>query len=167
MKGNTVLVLLLVIFLSVIVVLDNKRENFTLDELESELENNIDMVSDMVGTDASEFISKNNVAVDTAKDIIFNVKKMTDVQNTIKRNVLHNVYKLIALIFVLLLTFVLIATNSTVLEAVFNTVFGLLKKILSIFRKNTTEFGGFVNKMTETDFWKSRVFSFDNTKKFW
>lgn len=143
MKGNITLMIILILFLTVIVVIDNRKENFDISDMASRITVNLNNINTMISEDdTGDFLSKNDVAVDTAKDILHNVTKITAVQDGMYKDVLHNIFKLIFIIILLILVLVLIKKNPQFINGIFDFIFGLIKNIYNTIsgwvKKNTS-----------------------------
>ena len=143
MKGNITLMIILILFLTVIVVIDNRRENFNISDMASRISVNLNNINTMISEDdTGDFLSKNDVAVDTAKDILHNVTKITAVQDGMYKDVLHNIFKLIFIIILLILVLVLLKKNPQFINGIFDFIFGVINNIYNTIsgwvKKNTS-----------------------------
>ena len=143
MKGNITLLIILILFLTVIVIIDNRKEHFDISDMASRITVNLNNINTMISEDdTGDFLSKNDVAVDTAKDILHNVTKITAVQDGMYKDVLHNIFKLIFIIILLILVLVLIKKNPQFINGIFDFIFGLIKNIYNTIsgwvKKNTS-----------------------------
>ena len=142
MKGNVSLMIILIIFITVIVVIDNRRESFNISDIASRITVNLDNINRMISDDdTGDFLSKNDIAVNTAKDILHNVNKITDVQEGMYKGVLHNIFKIIFIIILLIMVIVLMTRNPEFIDGIFNFIFGVVTNIYNTvkdwIKKNT------------------------------
>ena len=132
MKGNVSLMIILILFLTVIVIIDNRKEDFNISNLASRVTNNLENIHNMITEDdTGDFLNKNNLAVNTAKDILHNVTKITAVQDGMYKDVLHHIYRLVFIIILLILLLILMKKNPQFITGIFNFVFGFIMNIYS------------------------------------
>ncbi len=143
MSGNVSLMIILILFLTVIVVIDNRKEDFNITNIASRVTVNLDNINKMItDDDTGDFLSKNDIAVDTAKDILHNVTKITAVQEGMYKDVLHRIFRLIFIIILLILVLILMKKNPQFITGLYDFVFGIINHLYSTIsewvKKNTS-----------------------------
>lgn len=109
-----------------------------------------------VGIDATaKFIRDHKTAVNTAKDIMFNSRRMKQTQNEIKRTFLHNIYKNIVFVLLLLFAMVLIIYNRKYLKQIIRAIFQLFDQIKDLTQSNLLQARRDMNRI---NIFNSRLF---------
>ena len=130
------------------------------------LTNNIDTVNNIitdnrVGIDSTaKFIRDHKTAVNTAKDVMFNSRRMKETQDEIKRTHLHNIYKNIGIVILLIFSMYLIVYNRKYLKQIIRAIFKLFDQIKEFSQTNIRQMRRDMNTMNNA------LFSQDLYKKF-
>ena len=130
------------------------------------LQNNINTVDNIitdnrVGIDSTaKFIRDHKTAVNTAKDVMFNSRRMKETQDEIKRTHLHNIYKNIGIVILLIFSMYLIVYNRKYLKQIIRAIFKLFDQIKEFSQTNIRQMRRDMNTMNNA------LFSQDLYKKF-
>ena len=130
------------------------------------LTNKIDTVNNIitdnrVGIDSTaKFIRDHKTAVNTAKDVMFNSRRMKETQDEIKRTHLHNIYKNIGIVILLIFSMYLIVYNRKYLKQITRAIFKLFDQIKEFSQTNIRQMRRDMNTMNNA------LFSQDLYKKF-
>ena len=130
------------------------------------LQNNISAVDNIitdnrVGIDSTaKFIRDHKTAVNTAKDVMFNSRRMKETQDEIKRTHLHNIYKNIGIVILLIFSMYLIVYNRKYLKLIIRAIFKLFDQIKEFSQTNIRQMRRDMNTMNNA------LFSQDLYKKF-
>ena len=133
-----------------------------IDELNSKINTVHNLMRDR---SAGEFLSLNEKAVGTAKDLIFNTRKKHDNQKGIMRANLHDIYKQVMLVIVLIVVLILIVMNRGVIVNILKSILAIFGNIKDFIVKNFNDFRGGINDFNRT--FGSTVFRGFNRPRFY